>query len=288
MDKTSLDLLKTFVTFANSSSMSEAAEKLGMSQPAVTFQLKKLQENLPVSLFAQKGNRKVLTHFGKALNASLHERFDDLEICLKKVNYLYTSPESYTYRIGGRREVLGRILPKLNICGTFEFINLNEEEVVQQLIQHKIDVAITFENFHRSDIFQKELFSDQGLFCVHKKFLKGKTLDLSIVRNLNFLTETPVITYNRKFPYLKEWLDSRKGKVSDLKVKCIYEDWNAIIDLVAQGIGYSIVPSEVKIHNENVVSLLIPKEVIPSTVFSAFFHQDLLDLGVVEQMFSEF
>ena len=286
----SLDLLKTFVTFASSDNMSETAQKLGISQPAVTFQLKKLEEELPAAIFSSSGNRKILTHFGKALYQVLDPHFSDVELSLTKLNNLFANPENYTFKIGGRKEVLSRILPKLNSFGTLEVLNLNEEEIVHGLVAHKIDIGITFEEINRADVFHKKLFTDQGLFCIHRKLLGGQRFSPSMINDIKFLTQTPVVAYNRKFPYLREWIEACGGKVGDLKVRCIYEDWNDIVKLVGEGHGYSIIPSKISIpySSEDFITYEIPTSVIPASSFYAFFHQELQEMGIIEKMFSRF
>lgn len=284
----SLDLLKTFVTFASSENMSETAQKLGISQPAVTFQLKKLEEELPAPIFSTSGNRKILTHFGKALYQAMEHKFSDVELSLTKLNNLYASPENYTFKLGGRKEVLSRLLPKLKILGTLEVLDLNEEEVAQGLIQHKIDIGITFEEIARPEIYHKKLFTDHGLFCIHKRLLRDRKWTADLMQDLEFLTETPAIVYNRKFPYLKEWIEACGGKVADLKIRCIYEDWDDVVKLVSAGYGYSIIPSEIQIPSTDVVTREIPTTVIPPSSFFAFFHKELQEMGIVEKMFAAF
>lgn len=268
--------------------MNETAQKLGISQPAVTFQLKKLEEELPVPPFTTSGNRKVLNNFGRALFTSLEGRFHEIEVSINKVNNLYTSPENYTFRIGGRKEVLSRVLPRLEFMGTLEALSMNEDEIVSGLIHQKIDIAITYQPIERSDVFHKKLFTDQGKFCVHKKFLKDDHLTPALAKSPEFLLSTPVVAYNRKFPYLHEWLQHCSLKVSDLNIRCVYEDWNVIMRLVEKGMGYTIIPSEFIPDSEDVVSWETPASVIAPKSFYAFYHKDLKEMGIINQLFADF
>ena len=288
MSDVSLDLLKTFLTFAESESMNETAQKLGISQPAVTFQLKKLEDELPINPFSIRGNRKVLNNFGRALYSALADKFEDVELSLTKVKNLYASPENCIYRIGGRKEVLSRILPRLKILGTLEVLSLNDEEIVHGLVQQKIDIGITFQEIDRTDLMQKRLFTDYAKFCIHPKLLGGKRLTPSLIRNLEFLSSTPAIVYNNRFPYIAEWIKECGGRTSDLKVRCLYEDWNDIMKLVENAEGYSLIPSEIAGESRNIVTREIPTEVIPRKTFSAYFHKDLKGMGVIGTMFADF
>lgn len=49
------DLLRAFVTVIDLRGFTRAGEQLGRTQPAISLQMKKLQELLGVSLFAKEG-----------------------------------------------------------------------------------------------------------------------------------------------------------------------------------------------------------------------------------------
>jgi len=59
------DLYNIFYVVAKNGSISAAADVLFISQPAVTFQIKKLEEQLGVSLFTRTKRGVVLIEEGK-------------------------------------------------------------------------------------------------------------------------------------------------------------------------------------------------------------------------------
>ena len=63
----SLDLYRIFYIVAKEGSISKAANVLFISQPAITFQIKKLEEKLGVSLFTRTKWGMILTDEGKVL-----------------------------------------------------------------------------------------------------------------------------------------------------------------------------------------------------------------------------
>jgi DNA-binding transcriptional LysR family regulator len=67
MNQADLSSLKAFVTVAREGTVSQAAEQLHLTQPAVSLQLKGLQERLKLQLFARSGRGLVLTRDGVAL-----------------------------------------------------------------------------------------------------------------------------------------------------------------------------------------------------------------------------
>jgi DNA-binding transcriptional LysR family regulator len=60
-----LDLLPTFVVFAETRSFTDAGRRLGLSQPAVHQQVRRLSEQLGVVLYQRDGRRLVLTVAGE-------------------------------------------------------------------------------------------------------------------------------------------------------------------------------------------------------------------------------
>ncbi|MCG2796674.1 MAG: LysR family transcriptional regulator, partial [Actinomycetia bacterium] len=60
-----ISLLETFKLVADLGSFSEAARRLGLSQPAVSFQIKSLEKELAAPLFDRSGGKVVLTPAGR-------------------------------------------------------------------------------------------------------------------------------------------------------------------------------------------------------------------------------
>ena len=60
-----MDVLRSFVTVAELGSVTRAGDVLGRSQPAISLQLKRLDQMLECSLFKRDGTRLVLNADGK-------------------------------------------------------------------------------------------------------------------------------------------------------------------------------------------------------------------------------
>lgn len=92
-----MDLLRSFVTIADIGNLTRAAERLGRSQPAVSLQLKRLEELTGVSLFDRAGRQLRLTAAGEGL--IIHAR---QILCLndEAVSSLQDDPVEGTIRVG--------------------------------------------------------------------------------------------------------------------------------------------------------------------------------------------
>ena len=74
--------LRQFVTFADAGTLSEAAEILHLSQPALSRNMKKLEEHLEITLFDRQKNKLMLNENGKyvlTLARKVLEEADALE-----------------------------------------------------------------------------------------------------------------------------------------------------------------------------------------------------------------
>lgn len=77
-------LIKTFQTIVKLGNFQRAAEALQYSQPTITIQIKKLEEELGVKLF-ERGKTITLTTAGRLFHeraGSLLQEYDDLNVAL--------------------------------------------------------------------------------------------------------------------------------------------------------------------------------------------------------------
>lgn len=74
-----LDQLRTFQKVALTGSFTKAARKLFLTQPAVSQQIKALEDNYGVRLFDRKGKTIELTHEGKALYSKINVLLNELK-----------------------------------------------------------------------------------------------------------------------------------------------------------------------------------------------------------------
>ncbi|WP_431210251.1 LysR family transcriptional regulator [Puia sp. P3] len=67
MEHLSLDVLRTFLSIVDLNGFNKAAEKVHLSQSAISMQMKRLEEQTGQTLFERKGKQRLLTHHGEIL-----------------------------------------------------------------------------------------------------------------------------------------------------------------------------------------------------------------------------
>lgn len=80
-----LQRLAVFEAVGRLGSFTAAAGELGITQPAVSKQVRLLEEQLKLELFDRSANRSQLTELGKVLYASLDKSFGDVEKVLNEM-----------------------------------------------------------------------------------------------------------------------------------------------------------------------------------------------------------
>ncbi len=240
MNKIPIVLLESFIAFAESANMRDAADKLGLSQPALSQHLKKLQDHLPYNLFMLKGKKKILTPYGVDVLESIKKHISQIPSAVDSVNNKYKSPNEITIRISGRLEILRRLMEHIQFTGSIEFISSESDPTVQDLLDRTIDIAISKSKPDSHYTHSKPLLKDQFILIYPKKWnypADGLNGILSKLKNRQY------IGYSEK---LKNSFDF----LANTKMHRAIEDWEYIINYVQSGHGWAVVPSSFLINEK--------------------------------------
>jgi len=157
--------LQTFLTVVKEKSFSKASAKLGISQPAVTQQIKFIEDYLDTRIVERKKNGIKLTKEGedlfriankldKAITSSEKE-------LLKIINKEFTFVMGASYSIGNYvlPAYLGKIKEKIN-NEVYMRVGLSNE-IIDQLEDKKIDVALIESPVFHEGIVYREWAEDE-------------------------------------------------------------------------------------------------------------------------------
>mgnify|MGYP003665169822 FL=1 len=148
--------LKAFHAVAESGGFSTAAKILGLTQPAVTLQVKALEQSYNTKLFKRRGRKTEITASGRLL-LNLSKRIFSLE---EEAHTLLSSLGSL--EIGFLKIVATSSLPSLSFLSAFQaqypgihfsFTTISTEIVDEEVLDFRADVAI-----HHAPTKDKRLF----------------------------------------------------------------------------------------------------------------------------------
>ena len=159
--------LKVFRAVARHLNFRKAAEQLCLTQPAVTLQIKALEQYLGVQLFDRSQTHISLTPAGTKL-LRYAEKIEKLEAAVLAELSTFTDHQRGDLRIGASLTVAQYILPHL--LGAFQvqhplvrpsIVTCNTEEVVESLVQGKVAVGFIEGPSLRRDIRTEAFLEDE-------------------------------------------------------------------------------------------------------------------------------
>jgi DNA-binding transcriptional LysR family regulator len=242
--------LRLFHIVAEKENVTRAAEELKISQPAVTAQIKKLEQEIGLVLLAPKGRGILLTEAGIEL-AKQAKRLFSLEQEIE--GYV----EQYKTGVIGKLRIVTTFLPANFLLPKWlarykqkypnvevELSTSNSRNANDQLINYKAEVAfIGGRREYHPFINRKELFEDEMWFVVHKnhKFASKKVTFAEIVREPFVLREEGSSAREKLVSLCKI------HNVNQLTVGLQMNGLNETIRAVMEGYGVTFVSSlEVK------------------------------------------
>src|SRR4051812_45147044 len=100
MQNFDLEWIRSFVSFAEAGGVEEAAIKIGITQPAISQHLAKLESSVGSPIFERDGRRKILNQNGKALYIQLSRNLKSINEVLRSAQFKTAEEEQVTLRLG--------------------------------------------------------------------------------------------------------------------------------------------------------------------------------------------
>ncbi len=205
--------LKVFYTVARLLSFTKAAESLHMTQPAVTFQVRQLEEHFDTRLFDRTHNRVTLTDVGLVVYEvaeRIFEHYDEMERRVREM----TGEMGGSLNIGASMTVAENMLPAL--LGQFKKkhpdLNVrlkvgNSESIVSMVEHNVIDLAIVEGSINNKNLMVEACRDDELVVIMppDHPLAKNQTLTLDQLMPYQFICrEEGSGTREAIFSYLVE------------------------------------------------------------------------------------
>ncbi len=145
--RATLHQLRIFQQLAISMSYTEAANRLNLTQPAISIQVKQLENNLNLPLLEKAGKKLFLTPAGKELKGfcfDLFERMDRMDMALSTLkgglegNFSLAAVTSAKYFTPHLLGAFHKLYPKVNI----QLEVVNRSQIIQRLKDNLDDLVI--------------------------------------------------------------------------------------------------------------------------------------------------
>lgn len=242
-----LRALTIFIEVAELKSFTKAGEKLGYSQPTVSFQIKQLEREMGVQLFDRIGHTVSLTDAGKdaltyaqricRMSQEMVQEVSERSIPKGEVR-LAMADSLCTPLIAGEFAAFRKSCPKVCLKvmtagtdGLFQMLDHNEADLVCTLDSHIYNTAYV--------IAGEEKIDAHFVACADHSLAKKNVVELQEVLGEPFILTEKGMSYRRL-------LDEELAKRS-MEIQPVLEMGSAdlICRLVVEGVGLSFLPDYV-------------------------------------------
>ncbi|WP_255450606.1 LysR family transcriptional regulator [Alteribacillus sp. YIM 98480] len=230
-------MLEYFLMVAKEKSISKAAHHLFVSQPALSKQIKKLEETLGFSLFVRSSKGISLTNKGQQL-------YDDMEPIIHKLQYqLKKHMNDQDIRMGSDPLLASYYFPHyIEKANPFKIklttIKDDTIELIPLLESGDIDAAIIQDHPNQIGLHSTFLFSDKFYAAVPVNHQLAREDSVSLMDCFKYTQLLPP-THTPLYKRIKVLLEDNAIPLPEI----IELPYHALIGFAAQGYGISYLPS---------------------------------------------
>lgn len=233
--------IKYFLAIAQMGGFTKAAEHLFVSQPSLSVGIKKLEQELGVTLFERGGRRAILTPAGKHFLEKANTILNEYQSAMRELKSFQAQD---TLKLGALRTI--RIADLSVLIGSFrakypniaiELCDGNMEELRTWLEQGEIDMAVTVLGNCTDPKTSLTLFEQRRLLAVAKThpLAHRKSIGLAELDGLPYIERINCEMWGES-----QNLFESQGINLHTVYKADHEEW--VISLVAAGLGVAIMP----------------------------------------------
>jgi len=266
--------LHYFLMLCNELHFTEAAYKLGISQPTLSQQIRVLEDELGVPLFDRLGKKTVKTEAGKLLeHYALHivQQLENAKKAIEDLTNLNSGhlrvavlPSDLDYRLTALLIDFHKTFPntKVQVIPSIDILN----KVLENEVDIGVGLAIQPDNRLNRIPFYTETYS---LFVTKEHELADKDIILPAD-----LVNMPLVMYPKGFSgrdLIETWCSSQ-----DIDIETLMETGSAtsLFQLVKAGIGATIQPSQLIESFQSLGIRAIPIKDSPTRNLEMFYRTD--------------
>ena len=250
--------LEYFLVLCNELHFTKAAERLNISQPTLSHQIRVLENKLGVPLFDRLGKKITITDAGRILHEQCTHIFQTLENTKNQINELRelkagnlvigTVPGELTDLVSDYLLDYHREYPDIQVCIK------SSENLLKLFKDNDIDFAVSYKqedlDYEEEQLNIIPLFEEELLVVAHKEH----PLMASEIIPFQEVLEHPLILFPKNYQCKKLIVNAARKKKLQVKTKIETASVHAIFKLVEQNVGATILSKSVcNLHTSNVI-----------------------------------
>lgn len=233
-----------FIRVAESATFAEAAEKLHLTQPALSSAIKKMEEQMGGKLFSRSTRRIHLTPEGETLLPTAKRLIDEWDETFQDMQNLFAVRQG-KLTLAAMPSFAESRLPQIlhqyharypNI--RLRILDVVMEEVIDSVLAGRAELGFTFEPEVMDGLVFSPMFDDCFVAVVYKNhpLAKNNTVDLK------HCFSYPFIAMNRGSA-VRKWTEQAAGRHGSINIIAETGQLGSVGQLIAQGLGISVVPA---------------------------------------------
>ena len=236
--------LQSFIHVAQSATFAEAAEKMHLSQPALSSSIKKLESQLGGRLFSRSTRKVQLSPEGQEFLPIAIRLLNDWDSALTDINNLFAMQRGKlsiaampSFAAGRLPQILGEFnsaWPNINLS----VLDVVMEDVIQLVREGRVELGFTFENEQLEGLDFVPLINDQFIAVVPRDHQLADQKEIT----LGDLLSNQFVAMNRGSS-IRSWIDEyahQQGVELDIVIEA--GQLSTVGEFVRQGLGVSLVP----------------------------------------------
>lgn len=264
--------LRYIVAVSQEKHFGRAAQRCFVSQPTLSIAIKKLEEELGVTLFDRSSNEIITTDAGERIVAQAQRVLDEADL-IKSLASKEQDELEGAFKLGLIFTVAPYLLPKLIMAlrDSAPFMPLMLEENTTQVLTEslkrgELDAIVVAEPFHEPGVVTYPLY-DEPFFIITPKGHPFEDLD-SV--STEVFSKEQVLLLTEGNCMRDQVLDNctelaSKQKILGLTNTLQGSSINTIRHMVASGLGISVLPATALTENDHMLFSIIPFDMpIPS------------------------
>ncbi|BAP85239.1 transcriptional regulator [Paucilactobacillus hokkaidonensis JCM 18461] len=245
---------KTLAVLATTLSYTKAAQHLFITQPAVSQQIRSLEQELAVKLVSKNGTRIHLTAKGTQLVQYINKVSLENDHILQQIK---TDSEEQTIKIGSTYSLSIFLLPELieSLLSTTTKIQTmidNTDEILEALRQGKIEFGIVEGNFDKNEFDAITIRNEEfiGVTSSRNPLLNQNDITIdNLLQAMLLIRESGSGTR----AIFSNWLATKNYQINDFNEQIEVANPTTIIQLLKDNVGISfmyksLITEELKQH----------------------------------------
>ncbi|ASP16480.1 oxidative stress regulatory protein OxyR [Neisseria sp. oral taxon 020 str. F0370] len=257
--------LRYIVAVAQERHFGRAAQRCHVSQPTLSIAIKKLEEELAVSLFDRSSNEVITTEAGERIVAQARRVLDEADVIRRLASEEQNELDG-TFKLGLIFTVAPYLLPKLilSLRDIAPNMPLMLEEnythmLTEALKRGELDAIVVAEPFQEAGIVTEQLYSEPFFVIVPK----GHPFEELDAVTQYELAQEQVLLLTEGNCMRDNVLDNcnelaAKQKINGLANTLQGSSINTIRHMVASGLAISVLPATALTENDHMLFSIIP------------------------------